>query len=249
MRRLLLIVILAGAQPPLAARGASPGTIQPGEYVQDREFSTVKIGRPSGGEQRFEIHAADVRLDVCVLEGKMKRGVARVKPEDEEAAKECVVRFTSEGEGIEVSEEENQGDACRSFCTSASVQFTGTFVKAIPACKADQVEAQRKRFKELYDRKAYQEAIELLRPLLDRCGWARLSPTSDGWIRNDLAVAYKRQGDDQACREVLSPLFEEEVWSENPFPAAMSPDLVEQLRPILRATRHNLKLCGAPTSE
>lgn len=241
----LLTVILAGAALPLAAAGASPGAVAPGEYVQGRGFGTVSIGPLSKGQQRFEIHTADVRLQICSLAGSIGRGVARV-PAQDESGKACLVRFTSTGEGIEVSAQEEESEACRSFCTSPGVMFTGTFVKSIPACKDEQVEAQRKSFKKLYDQKAYRKAVDLLRPLLDRCGDQRLGMRSEGWIRNDLAVAYHKQGRDEDCREVLSPLADDATAAEDAVMVGWDPDITEELRPMLRAARHNLKLCAEP---
>ena len=100
----------------------------------------------------------------------------------------------------------------------------------------------RAEFKRLYDKKAYPDARSTLEPVLTKCK-KTLDLDSDGWIRNDVAIALHHLGDAAACRQMLEPLSKDAAKTDAAIREDMQPSDGDSAIRIARATRTNLKLC------
>jgi hypothetical protein len=175
----------------------------------------------------------------CHLDGTIVAGVARLPSVDSDPQNECVVDFKVGGASIEVTTANRK--PCRQWC-GARAWFEGTYLRPAPACQHAKVAADRKRFRQAYDRKAYPEARALLEPIFTGCQDV-LDIFERMWIRNDLALTLHQLKQDARCVEVLTPL-KDYVGVRDEDVSGGEPAYAEELQKIARATRHNLKLCG-----
>lgn len=233
MRRLLLTVLLA-ATPSWAAAPA----IEPGSYVTENSWGTLEIKPGRKGELRFDLNAMGGNGHTCGLEGTIRNGKASIRSDFSETA--CIVRFEKKGDGLEVSTP--NADACRGWC-GARAWFEGTYSRPPAQCRAQEMKATRKAFKKAYDRKSYAEARDTLAPLLEGCS-KFLDTFDEYWIRNDLAITLHHLGDDAACLKTLEPLRALAASPDDEIGAG-EPAYRESFLRVAKATRANLKLCGA----
>ena len=122
------------------------------------------------------------------------------------------------------------------------LRLDAEFFKPPPACEEKAIAATRKRFKQHYDRKEFQQARDLLEPVLQTCSRS-LHWLEKGRVRNDLAVTYHKLGELAVCRQVLKPLEEDARMTDAGIRENYPPLESDLYLPIVRATRTNLKLC------
>jgi hypothetical protein len=226
---------LALAQP----REPQPSaTLVPGEYIGGGGF--LRIGPAAGGVQKFEIATDNGRGFSCAASGALRGGRATLQGE---GRKPCVIDFTPDQEGITSSVESEPG-TCAGFC-GMNGSLDASFAKPVPGCSLAQMKQTRADFKRQYDARAYGAARGLLAPLLARCG-KLLTEDDDLWVRNDLAITYYRLGRGAECRKVLEPLQDMAATSDDELTAPLIRGEHERVLRGARATRTNLKLCGAP---
>jgi hypothetical protein len=151
----------------------------------------------------------------------------------------CEVSFTPKGDELEVDAPFT--DECRTYC-GARATFTGTFLIPPKGCGFREVKKTRGAFKALFDKKQYAEAVALLTTLQTTCSRV-LDRFEAMWIRNDLALAQHKAGDDAACLATLEPLAE---YRDAPpdEPVGYEPTFSEEFGRIAKATRTNARLCG-----
>jgi hypothetical protein len=225
---LLLGVVEGFAQSPL----------RPGEYITEGGWGHLVISS-QGDRLVFTIESAGPNGHSCDVEGEIRNGKATLEGRTKDQP--CIIAFDVLKEGIDVKPEILY--ACGGFC-GARAAFDGLYLLPPPGCTIAAVQSARDTFKNLYDRRAYADARATLEPLLERCG-----PTLD-WIdnysvRNDLAVTFYHLNDRAACLKVLEPMREDAGTPESELAIAYAPANLNSVRPILRATRTNLKLCQA----
>jgi hypothetical protein len=193
-------LLVAAASHPVLVCAKSPA-IAHGTYVMGGGSGDLLIFSEKNGKQRFEINVVGTNAHTCTLSGQIEGEIARLTEGDQI----CQIRFGSKKGGVDVTVD-GDPEPCRAYC-GVRAWFEGFYGSEIPECRAKKVEAERARFKTLYDKKSYAEARDILLSVLDRC--AEQSHESVlGWVRNDLAVTYHKLKDDASCREVLRPLAE-----------------------------------------
>ncbi len=151
----------------------------------------------------------------------------------------CLVSFHVTDKGIEVGAET---EGCRDFC-GVRADFSGHYLIPAKGCALAEVDATRRKFKELYDQKAFLQARTTLEPLLSRC-IATLNYLDSAWIRNDLAITQYRLKDFKACMSILEPLSATAVTYDGVEVENVAPEN-QGFVPVMKATLVNLKLCGA----
>jgi hypothetical protein len=234
----VLVLALALSVSAAVSKKTAPG-FQPGEYISEGGMGTLAIERRADGVLTFSIESIGANGHTCSLDGEIRNGKATLEGlEDEEP---CVVTFTATAAGIDVTSSEN--GACRAYCGMRAA-FEAVYFKPAPQCTAKAVNATRRKFQQLYDRKQWAEARAALEPLLARCEPA-IDWITIGRIRNDLAVTFHKLRDFDACRAVLAPLAEDAALTDAEIEEKYPPTDAEMFLPIVRATRTNLKLCGA----
>ena len=230
MRTLVVaLLVLAGTA------SAAPSTLAPGTYVTERGWGTLEIKPAQKDGQRFELNAMGGNGHSCGLEGVIRQGKATIEDGDQPA---CVVRFEKKDDGLDVTTPD--ASACRGWC-GARAWFEGSYRQPPAQCRASAVKKTRAAFKKLYDRKAYAEARDTLRPLLDTCR-ELLGTFDEHWIRNDLAVTLHHLNDDAACLQTLEPVRSYAEADDDELGAG-EPAYRESYLRLARATRANLKLC------
>jgi len=120
----------------------------------------------------------------------------------------------------------------------------GSFLKPEPGCAIAEVKKTRTAFKQQFDRKDFAQAKALLQPVADKC-FKTMNEVDEGWIRNDLALTYLRLNDKPGCLKLLEPFKDLAAMSAKDVADNYPPFDAEQRAPIARATRTNMKLCGA----
>jgi hypothetical protein len=239
MHRLLLACSALVATAPLATFAAPPA-LSPGKYTVEGGGGVLQLkGRPDGALE-FDLDTALDSGNECSLSGAIPKGATRSALAVEGLGK-CVVQFTPTARGVSVSVAEGP-EACSGFC-GAGATFEDEFVRAPSGCSPDEVEAARKRFKELYQRKAYADARITLDRLLTGCA-SFLSDSTQGSVRNDLAVTLHHLGKDPECLAALAPLRELAATSDAEIAESYAYSEVEAYQRLASATRYNLRLCG-----
>jgi hypothetical protein len=217
-----------------AAQGAG---LAPGEYIGESGSGNLMINQPAGGGQKFTLQAYGANGHSCDVDGVIRGRQAKV--ETEPGSKACVIDFVLKGADIDVTD---KSDACRFFC-GARAAIGGIYLLPPPGCKSAEMKKTRASFKQAYDRKDYARARSTLAPLLDTCKRV-LNDFEESRIRNDLAVALYHQGDLGGCRKVLEPLRELAGMNDKAVEEGYPPSDADSYKPIARAARTNLRLCG-----
>lgn len=212
-------------------------TLAPGDYVAEGGNGHLTLKPGKAGLLNFSISALGSNGHACSLEGEVKNGLAKL--EGVEDAKPCIVTMTLTPAGIDVKG--TPWEACMVHC-GVRATFELVYFKPSPACLAKAVAATRKNFKQHYDRKQFEQARELLEPMLKACERS-LDWLETGRVRNDLAVTFHKLGDLAACRAVLKPLEEDAKLNDAGIRENYAPTDADNYLPIVRATRTNLKLC------
>jgi hypothetical protein len=210
-----------------------------GTYGIQGGWGRLLLRPPTGGTQAFAIWATGANAHSCELEGKVgKGGVARLV---EDGDRPCLVRFEPVGSGVKVSDA--SAGACSVYC-GMRADFQGVYEVLPSGCHPAAVSKTRSQFSRQYKEKQFTEARATLQPLLATCGpWLHWSEA--GRIRNDMAVTLHHLGEAEACRAVLQPLVADASRSDAQIREEWAPTDADVFLPIARATRHNLKLCGA----
>uniref|UniRef100_UPI0040569182 hypothetical protein n=1 Tax=Candidatus Electronema sp. TaxID=2698783 RepID=UPI0040569182 len=209
-------------------------SLRPGTYIYEGGFGELIIKLEVNGKLTFSIGTifrGMVFMPICVLSGKLEGSKSIISISDEmEHIKDmnCIVYFSSTSDGVNVD-----SSNCDYFCgTNAS--FDGLYLKPATGCKANEISRSRKKFKQLYDRKAFDKAYAVLSPVLKNC--ERVLEREDaGWIRNDIAITEYKMGHYSDCIKTLSPLLKEDqelLYKTGSY------------EPILNVTRFNMGLCG-----
>lgn len=213
-----LLAAILGAAPP------------PGTYVFEGGFGTLVLEKKT-----FAIDVTGANAHVCSIKGAWsgKTGVAN----DEGSRCDVTFEFTNGAVKVEAPDTED----CRAYC-GARASFDGTYLVPPKGCARAEVKRTRDRFKAQFDKKEFAAAVTTLSPLLDTCTRV-IDRFGLMWIRNDLALAQHRAGDDAACLATLEPLAE---YRDAPLgePLGSEPAFEEELARIAKATRTNAKLCG-----
>lgn len=207
--------------------------ITPGTYVTEGGWGSLELKKST-----FHLQMLGGNAHTCELEGTWKGTQAQTKGDEGVCKIELKLH---PGGGIEV--DANQDDeACRQWC-GMRAWFADTFYTQPTACKPKALSLARASFAALYREKKYAEAKAVLAPLIESCGKTGSKFEVAMWL-NDLAITQHHLGDDQGCVKTLEP------WAELASAAAEDigmgePAYEEPLKRIARATRTNLKLCGA----
>lgn len=209
--------------------GAQPANPPAGEYIYEGGAGSLNV-KPSG---RFDLNTIGPNAHLCALDGTIVRGKSKI---DDTA---CVVNFTVKGRVVEVTS--NGSEDCRQSC-GARASFEGTYTMPAPACTTKAVAATRKTFKRQYDAKDYAAARTTLAPVLGDCD-KTLDWITKGRVRNDLAITQFRLGDRAGCLKTLEPLAEDAARTDEGVKENYPPADAEDILPVVRATRTNLKLC------
>lgn len=215
--------------------------IRPGEYVGPGGRATLRISPEAGSALRFQLNVVGANFHVCDLSGVIRNGEARMD-DSADGKLPCIVTFKPQPGGIAVASRHPR--TCSTYC-GARAHFEATYVLPQPECTPSRVSQTRSRFKTTYDRKLFAEARALLTPVLDKCR-STLSDYDEGWVRNDLAITQYRAGDAAACRNTLKPWRVHAQKTDAMINDEYAPSDAEEMLRIVRATRANLRLCGAP---
>lgn len=231
-----LVALISAAAP-----GAGPDALAPGVYVYEGGHGTIEVSRNgASGGLRFDVSTWGANGHTCTLDGELRPGeaAATLREEADGPDETCTVTFAPRPDGVGVSASE----PCRRYC-GMRAGFEGTYRRPPPICEPANVQAFRKEFKRLYDAKAHADAKSTLEPLL-ACE-PFLDELELGWIRNDLAVTRHKLGDDPGCRALLAPHASLAATSDAQLREQLPPADAEAYGSLARATRYNLKLCGA----
>lgn len=216
--------------------------IEPGEYTTEKSWGTLIIKREKTGRLLFNIDSMGGNGHSCTLEGEIKQGKAILEADDPKQP--CVVTFTQGKDGIKV--DRSPGMACQFYC-GVRATFEGTYMKAPAACRPESVDKTRASARKAYDGKNYEVARNLLGSALKDCK-TFLASLTEGWLRNDLAITQHKLKDLAGCRETLQPLAAEAALKDAQIREDYPPTDADVFLPMIKATRVNLKLCGAAKS-
>ena len=220
-----------------ASSGLAEGRdLPPGDYIVDGGWGSLTV-EANGG---FSIATVGANGHTCGLDGTL-RGLIGAADLGDDPKDRCLIQFDPQPGGVIVTPKTDE--TCSAFC-GARAHFDGLYLKPPKGCSDAEREATRKRFKSEYDAKSYAVAVATLTPLLSAC--ARQLPWLDAaWIRNDLALARHRLGDDPGCLAVLKPLAEDAALTDQGLQEKFPPSDFEDYLPIVKAARANIALCRA----
>lgn len=214
---------------------AESSAIKPGKYVTEGGWGDLSI-IVKDGKLSFAITSIGSNAHTCSLDGIIKDGRSTMESFDE--GKPCIVTFQPRGHDIEVTD--NEG-ACRYYC-GVRAGFTGLYLKPKAGCEGVAIQKSRRKFKQLYDKKAYPQAKAVLEPILKDCS-RYIHWLDAAWIRNDFAITQYKLGDYEGCLQTLKTLEEDALKTDDQLRDSYPPADAESVIPIARATRTNLSLC------
>jgi hypothetical protein len=218
--------------------GAAHAQIAPGEYLGENGTGRLVIQAASGGVQKFQLNSYGANGHSCEVEGSIRGNVARVPTEDKQPP--CVIKFSAKGENLDVNAD---GGQCQSFC-GARASIGTVFLKPAPGCTTAEVKKTRTAFKQQFDKKDFAQARALLQPVVDKCV-KLMNDVDEGWVRNDLALTLLRLNDKPGCLKMLESFKDLAAMDQKALEENYPPFDAQIRAPIARATRTNLKLCGA----
>lgn len=232
-----IFVSLAFAAFPACGQTAALEEPAPGEYLTEGGSGVLTISHQSDQTTGFSIEVRGANAHQCNLAGTIQGDRAIV--ETEQPGPPCVIRFERHTSSLVVAD--NGEEACRSFC-GMRAHFEGEYQMPTPGCTREEGRAACAQFKRLYASQSYDEAAELLGSRQTRC--AKTLGVGPDCTLNDLAIAQYHLGRLADCRKTLEPLAENAAKTDEELKRLYPPfDLIEAL-PLLRAARHNLKLCA-----
>lgn len=211
-----------------AATLAAPA---PGEYfLHDGTSGMLTLQR----DQRFDIRTLGVNDNTCGLKGRIVAGKATID------GSSCRISVTPAGPDILIAADDLS--ACRDYCGVQGV-FEGRYRQPPDSCSRKVVQQARRSFKLRYDTGDFSAALAILRPVAGRCpDW--IGPRDTAWIANDIALALFKAGDSQGCLDTLAFMQRDAAMSDAQFSETYPPEHVRAFRPVVRAARTNLRLCG-----
>jgi hypothetical protein len=215
----------------LVALQAAPAV---GVYVLEGGGGSLTIEQ-KGGAAHFAIEVLGGNAHQCQLEGAVTGEQGTVTGDA------CTVRFESAASEVKVSVV-GADEPCRAWC-GVRAWFEGRYLRPPDGCSAKAIDAARATFRQHYSAKAWAQAKADLQPVLDTCTKV-LFRFDLAWIRNDLAITLHHLGDDAQCLRTLAPLASLAAQPDDEVSAG-EPAFEEDARKLARATRTNLKLCGA----
>lgn len=216
---------------------AQAQSLPSGTYATEGGWGKLVVGPVSAGAQAFEINVLGGNAHTCQLDGRVSKGWATLEGD---ADRPCKVRFEPTANGWRVSD--GSEGACNGYC-GMRADFQGVYEALPKACEGSAVVQARRRFKQQYDGKRFQDALATLQPLWNQCSrWLHWSEA--GRIRNDLAITLHHLGDLAGCKAVLAPLAEDAQKTDAQIREDWPPTDADVFLPIARATRTNLKLCN-----
>ncbi|HSC80971.1 MAG TPA: hypothetical protein VLC08_11495 [Chitinolyticbacter sp.] len=220
---------------------AGETTLKPGLYMTEGGWGELRIAAQPAGPLTFQLTTTGANDGLCDLSGRIIDGqaIAQLDLATQPTSPVCMVSFKRMGAAIEVSAPDD--DACRSFCGNA-VSFTGEYAPLPIGCDTTTIEQQRAHFHREYARRAYVSALGILQPLLLRCQ-RFLEPITEGWIRNDLALAHYHRHRLAQCLQLLRPLRLDAADIEESVSGTRG-DYRMRYAKMLEATAYNLALCG-----
>lgn len=192
-----------------------------------------------GGSEHFAIDVVGANAHTCELEGDVVAGIARLD-DDGDSKATCVVHFLRKEGGFEIKVDDRE--PCSRYC-GVRAWFEGTYRPRSPACTPAKVDADRKAFKQMYQKEDYRSAYQRLAFVLEKCE-KTLDRFDEMWVRNDLALTLHKLERDSECRAMLDPLRDWALQSDEDI-ASVEPTFADVNRKIAKATRFNLELCKA----
>ncbi len=222
------------------ATAALKSSLQPGDYLTEKGWGYLTLAQDKNAGLRFSIEAMGVNGHTCQLTGAVHDG--KSIPDEQDAGEQhCEVRFSAKGDSVEVTS--NSEQACRYFC-GMRAGFEGLYLKPGKGCEPSAVNRAREKFKQLYDKQAYTEARTTLQPVLQNCAltldWLEID-----WIRNDLALTAYKLGDTASCQQLLQTVSVDVNKADDELRDDYAPSDYDNVMPIVKATRTNMKLCNA----
>ena len=223
--------------------GYAADTVPPGEYVLTGDWGRLKVEQRNG-KKIFSIDSMGGNCHTCGLSGRLVGTTAETVVDDpSNGDMVCRIRVKPSPDGRQITVEPLTEEACRQFC-GMRAGFDGVYRKPQGRCtKAGQRNA-RDTFARNYRAKRFNEAVAVLRPVLEQCNdfldWIEVDR-----VRNDLALAYLHAGNSEQCAETLRNTRAFEYADEEALRGGLPPCDFDNYIPTAKATWHNMRLCGA----
>jgi hypothetical protein len=198
--RFELILIAAVAQSFATAQASPPAA---GSYVNSDNSIELKA-RPDGNLD-FSISGANAVADMCDANGVLDKATNLGSPVEEP---KCQLLFEVTAKGVNVT---SKTQDCAGLC-GRSATLEGEYFKPDPLC--DSLDTKLRDFKNLYDKKSFEKAYVLLKPLADSCV-ERLHQSRINEIYNNLAITAFHVGKYVECIK-LAKLVEKTAPMDSP---------------------------------
>lgn len=214
-----------------------------GEYVLTGDRGRLKIERRDGKEI-FSIDSMGGNCHTCDLSGRLSGTTAETVDEvPSNGNTVCRIRMNPSPDGGQITVEPLTEEACRQYC-GMRAGFNGVYRKPQGRCTKPGQRNARDAFIRNYRAKRFNEAVAVLRPVLEQCSefldWIEVDR-----VRNDLALAYLRTGNTEQCVETLRVTTAFEYADEKALRKELPPCDFDNYLPTAQATWHNMRLCGA----
>lgn len=218
---------------------------RPGEYVLSGDSGRLKVEQVDGNTV-FAISTVGGNCHTCDLSGQVIGTTAKTVEEGASAEESaCQIRMTPSTDGKQVTVVPLTEEPCRQYC-GMRAGFDGVYRQPQPMCTRLAQRKSRETFIGNYRAKKFEQAVAVLRPMLEQCseflGWIEIDR-----VRNDLALAYFHSGNTQQCVETLRQTNAFSYADEEALRHGLPPCDFDNYISTAQATWHNMRLCGAQT--
>ena len=241
-RRLIGLILLLSVTTSLNAGTTDDDPVPAGNYATEEGWGQLTVRSGSAGAMTFSIMTNSTGTSGCALRGTLKRSIGTAR----DGLRACSIHFKRNHDGVELVADPNSA-TCQELC-GANGNFEGEYRAILPLCTPAGVSTARNAFMRDYKARNYSNSVLTLRSVLDHCAPV-LDEFQRGAIRNDLALAQYKSGDQGACLATLEPYRAdanrrddeiEKDWSGSPS----SLDLLSKYLGLIKAVRTNLRLCS-----
>lgn len=197
-RQWMMALLVSAGAAPLALAGAVVAPAN-GHYATQPGSAELVISF-DGAQRRFALDGSSRNGSSCSLSGVIQLGAGRVIARTVQPdAPVCQLQLRPEGDGwrtqvLDVA-------ACRQHCGMHS-EIAALFLPLPDACRWNMREQTRARFRQHYERRNYEQALQILDGLDAECGGFIDWLEADA-IANDRAITQFRLGQPAQCLRTL----------------------------------------------
>jgi hypothetical protein len=209
-------------------------------FIRRGDSGTLTIERKDQKTRLFSIQSTGVNCHTCDVSGSIENNVGTVSDSALDSKEpRCRISFLQQGDAITV--QPITPESCASYC-GVRASFEGAYQKPPNACSPG---ARRQRYEmanKQYKSGGFAKSENTLKALAADCGYF-MSYIELDRVKNDLALAQRRQGDAKNCLATLKSTVASDFKNEADLKGGMLPCDFDNYIDVALSTWFNQRLC------